>query len=176
MKTKFFLISLLLFTSFISHAQEIIINGEKTNRGLLWSDFSGKVDKSSSFYAETFWNMSYTFKDVKMNADTISYKFIVTLELGNRSWSITEKQTAELLKHEQGHFDIARICMNEIITSVAKARYRYRDFSDNIKSMFRDIMQKYKDMEKQYDDDSDHSKNKPEQERWNELIRDGLAK
>jgi hypothetical protein len=53
----------------LSFSQEIFISGKKTDRALRWADFTGKVDVTSTFMANTFYNVSYTYDAVRRNGE-----------------------------------------------------------------------------------------------------------
>lgn len=57
---KTFIVLLLIATQTAS-AQKVIINGAEGNRPLQWNDFTGKVDKSSLFFAFTSWKSNFKF-------------------------------------------------------------------------------------------------------------------
>lgn len=118
MKTKLKL-CLLLWTIVLSsncYSQRIIINGEEVLRKLQWSDFSGKPDNASPFYAYTSWKLKSKMNNVQFKGDSVIINdFEVRLELDSvKSWVKTDKATDELLLHEQGHFNFGILSMNEI--------------------------------------------------------------
>jgi hypothetical protein len=159
-----------------SFCQAIIINGVNKNRPLTWNDFTGKPDKQSGFQANTFWEISYGFKGIEYAGDTVKLKgFMVTLKFNeNKSWVKDGTQTAGLLKHEQGHFDIGVICQKEVISQINNAVLLKADFKDKIISIFTNTMKKYHLMELQYDEETDHSKNQQNQDKWNDIIYKAL--
>ncbi len=80
------------------------------------------------------------------------------------------KESDELLRHEHGHFDIGILCMNEIINTFKKTSFSRNNFQTGTQSLISIIVKKYNDMGAQYDKETSHSKNKNEQEKWNNFF------
>jgi hypothetical protein len=171
------LFAIVLFTV-TGQSQKIIISGKEGNRPLIWSDFTGNVDKSSPYFAMTGWNINYSYSDVKIIGDSARIgSFNATLQLDPAgSWVRKEKATDELLKHEQGHFDIGILCQKELLSKIQASSYTKNNFKPLLQSIFNSTMQKYHRMGEQYDNETVHGKNKDNQEKWNTLIQTELDK
>ena len=170
----FFLTLLTLQTN----AQKIFINGQEGNRLLVWDDFSGKVNKSSSFYALTNWGIRSNFiskKDGSTGKFTSSIEFILSMD-SKKSWVKKGKDTEELLKHEQGHFNTGLLCLRELLIKTAFIKEVNQATVKNLQSIFEEVMTKYNKMDLQYDEETNHSSNKIEQEKWNKFYADELLK
>jgi Bacterial protein of unknown function (DUF922) len=156
--------------------QDVIINGSSKYRLLTWDDFSGKPDKNSPYQANTYWGLNYSFKGVDFTGDTIKLKgFSATLMFNeNKSWVKKGTQTAGLLKHEQGHFDIGLICQKEFISTINNTVFFKAGLNEKVQSIFTTIMKKYHTMQLKYDEETDHSKNRQNQEKWDEVIAKSL--
>jgi hypothetical protein len=176
MKTS--LILLFIIFSYCAFSQRIFISGEETNRKLTWSDFTGKVDKNSSFLAYTGYLIKYKADDIKAFGDSLSIgKFEVTLELDPlKSWANRSKVTDDLLIHEQGHFDIAIVCVREIVEVYKQTRFTRANLNATLQNIVNTIRKKYDEMELKYDAETDHSKNKEQQAKWNQFIGEQLNK
>ena len=172
------IIYLILFLSFLQNifCQDIIINGSNKYRLLSWDDFTGKPDKNSPYQANTSWGIFYGFKGVNFVEDTAKLTgFSATLKFDeNKSWIKEGKQTASLLKHEQGHFDIGLICQREIIKQISSTVFLKSDFQNKVKKTFSDTMEKYHLMQLKYDEETNHSQNQQNQDKWNDFIAKAL--
>ena len=164
--------------STLLYAQDVIISGVNNNRLLNWDDFKGVPDQSSSHDANTYWNINYGFKGISFKGDTAKISsFLVTLTLNeNLSWTKTERQSSNLLKHEQGHFDIALICQHEIINQFNTTVFFKSDFQSKIQTIFSSLLDKYRLLGIKYDEETDHSKNKESQNSWNNFFAKELNK
>jgi Bacterial protein of unknown function (DUF922) len=172
------IICLFVILSFFENTfcQDVLINGSTTYRLLTWDDFSGKPDKDSPFQANTYWGINYSFNGVDFAGDTAKFKNLaVTLKFDEtKSWVKEGKQIPYLLKHEQGHFDIGLICQKEIIKAINNTVFFKADFREKLRTIFTDTMKKYHLMQLQYDEETDHSKNEANQQKWNDFIAKAL--
>ena len=166
---KYSLFFLLLVFAKLSVGQQVIISGVANNRLLTWNDFSGKPDKKSEHEANTFWKINYSYTGVIFQGDSAKLKGLsVKLELdAGQSWIRPGKETTNLLKHEQGHFDVGLICLKEMIEKLNNTLFYKQDISAKVQNLFYEILNKHMLMNKQYDKETDHSKKKEEQEKWN---------
>ena len=167
-----------LFTTLNARSQEITISGSKTNRPLEWSDFKGEPDRTSPYFANTRWNIGYTMPSIKVTADSVPLTgFVVKLELDSkRSWVKSGKETPGLLKHEQGHFDIGRLCQLELVSTLNKTYVVPAQLSTKVGGIFHAVMDKYHNMGLQYDKETDHNLNAEAQEKWNRFLASELAR
>ena len=166
---KLLLTCLSLFCITQLHSQTITINGKAGNRPLNWSDFSGKADKGSPYFAFTFYKIGYRFTNVSFKGDTAILQGLeVNLDFDhNKSWSKADKQSPELLKHEQGHFDIGRLTVAEIMNTINSTVFLKNDFQPKMRAIVTAITKKYNDIGIRYDTETNHSVNKEQQEKWN---------
>jgi len=162
-----------LITGTVS-AQQVIISGKPGNRPLVWSDFSGTPDDSNPFSAMTWWSLNYSTSNVTITDGTVNIgSFNVVLELDPKySWVKKDKGTDDLLRHEQGHFYLALMCMKELLAKEKEQTFTKNSLNRQVQSLFEDVMKKYRDLEVKYDKETDHSKNKEEQEKWNEYFNE----
>jgi hypothetical protein len=88
------------------------------------------------------------------------------------SWVVKGTKTADLLKHEQGHFDITAIGVREMIREMGAARNESLSaLSTTIQSIQEDkgkLMQEKSDL---YDTQTDHGRIPAEQLRWEKIIK-----
>lgn len=169
---------LILFSGFFQtgYCQKITIHKSKEYRPLTWRDFDGKVKKESPFHAETFWEISYKMATARFSGDTAITDAEIELSLGEKSWVKKDKQTDYLLKHEQGHFDIAVICAREMMLIFKNTTFYKKDYRAKSYAVYFDIMKKYRELEKQYDNETRHSMDEAQQQKWDEYISRELKK
>ena len=172
MTLKYFLVLLLLTASTHLFAQKIIINGTEGNRLLQWSDFSGQPDNSNPYFANTHWDFSYRFSSTKFNGDVAEISgFEIVLQLNPyKSWVKKGKETDELLKHEQGHFNVGLLFSQEVLKKIKTASFTRNNFAAELQKLVSEIFKKYNAMNEQYDNETNHSMNKEAQARWNEFF------
>jgi|SRR6185436_9810935 len=173
---KYVFLALICFCTVHAFAQKIVISGKNGNRKLEWADFTGKPDANSTFYAHTWYTLKYSYNNVVTNGDQATIDgFEAILELDpNKSWVRTDKTSDELLEHEQGHFNIGIMCMRELLTTVNGTSFSKSDYAEALRNIFREVMRKYNDMNVQYDNETEHFKNKEQQQKWNALFAEKL--
>jgi|JFJP01.1.fsa_nt_gi Bacterial protein of unknown function (DUF922) len=146
----------------VAGAVENCINWHE-NPKLQWNDFQGAVSENSPFAAMTYWYLYYNWKGNKIQADSCFQT--------NKSWIREGKESDYLLQHEQLHVDIAQLHIRlfkqkiESVTSIAQ-----------VKKVFDEILKAAKQMQAQYDEETEHSRDKAEQKRWNRLVAEKLEK
>lgn len=167
---------LLLLSVHSLHAQKIIINGQEELRPLVWADFAGEPDGNNPYFAYTFWNIGYRFTGARFTGDAALLEgFELTLQFDpKRSWVKPGKQTDELLRHEQGHFNAGLLCHREILKAMATARFSRTGYKEELQKLVTDAVQKYKDLNRRYDDETAHSINKEAQAKWNAFFEKEL--
>ena len=167
-----------LLLSSASFSQKIVIGGKEELRPLTWTDFPGKVDNSSPFYAMTGWNISYRYGNVTAVGESVKIgKFEAILQLDPKtSWVKKENATDDLLKHEQTHFSIGVLALNELLAKFKEASLTKSNYNAVLQNIFNTTMVKYSKMGDQYDKETDHSKNKEAQTKWNAFVETELAK
>ncbi|WP_345949439.1 DUF922 domain-containing protein [Mucilaginibacter sp. PAMB04274] len=149
-------------------------------RQLTPNDFTGMVPTGSGFY------VAHTSCNVTMNYDVRNYRsnyhltFDVKLSLNrDRSWInrrmiTTPDMMAEVLRHEQGHYQIAYLMQQEMIRELTQNRYT-GDYQRQANAIFKRIDDKYRQMNEDYDDDTQHMQNRKQQTAWVNFLNQQVA-
>ncbi|MDQ2753422.1 MAG: hypothetical protein M3R72_10415 [Bacteroidota bacterium] len=169
-----FVIVLLLFITDISaqpDSGKVILD-----RKLSWSDFTGEVDKSSAFSAMTYWSINYSYQARWHQSDTAYVTFTIHPRFESKSWVKRNLKSDELLQHEQGHYDLAIICAEMLKGKFSSYTFFKEDYTQKIDSIFQSTHQLIKQIELQYDTETNHMLNREEQKQWNSNIRKLLEK
>lgn len=145
-----------------------------------------------------FWNKTNKLKydDFKSNADTINFKNIfaysmlvspinwygkndtIYIKIKNgfikqQSFFIrgNKNEDDNLLSHEQGHFNIQEIELRRFIKALFSVTYQnYNQFRDYYTKQLTLYKERKKIVQKQYDSETDLSRNVVKQKEWNEKI------
>ncbi len=146
---------------------------------LTWSNFTGKVDVKSPYDAMTYWNVNYEYDAPVIKGNNVNINFRVWNMLGPNSWvkwnTLRENQKAELLNHEQGHFDLGLICALEAKKNLLNFKYTKTGYHNEIKIVFNDTMKKIIGMEKKYDFETNHMNNRTAQKKWDQFFKNRIA-
>jgi hypothetical protein len=138
-----------------------------TERKLTWEDFLAETPGNTSDAALTTTYIGFSFSK---NRDVITYKIECKFQK-SRSWG--RVKTEYILKHEQGHFDIAEIFARKLNKEL-KAYLAKSNNHEGLNPIYSKIMQEKRDMQQLYDKESNHSIYKVKQAEWNEKIEDLL--
>jgi hypothetical protein len=170
---KVFLILALAISINHCYAQSDYRKAWNKDTPLTWDDFKGPADETSEFKAFTRYNEYYQYK-WKLIGGKYSFTFDVTSKLHqDQSWSKTDYQTPELLKHEQIHFDISEFFARKLL--FALNHYTYTDaFKEEIAIISSSYNKMRNVMENQYDDDTRHGTLKKRQLAWEDYVAELL--
>ncbi len=129
------------------------------------------VDEDAQIHAEVVnpENVSATREDGRWRLSAFTVRIRI---IRDDSWVVTSQKTANLLAHEQGHFDITGLMGRDCAADLAALRARSADELqgevNRILAHYRQWAQRLND---QYDDETNHSRNREAQQRWEGRIR-----
>lgn len=163
---------LLPYLIYLSNVTEVKWN-ESTP--LTWSNFSADIDSESEYDAWTFsgFNYTYTWKRmdgaISVECSAFGY-FDPTL-----SWVKKNKQSDELLKHEQLHFDISELYSRYFEQRMKAFRFS-NDVASEVDSIYTVTFDELLNTQIKYDEETNHYHNKTEQNRWEKFVKMELEK
>mgnify|MGYP001579474128 CR=1 FL=1 len=168
--------SILLFLSF--YFSTPFVEEEKIewdeNYKLQWSDFKATTASGSGFVASTSSGIafSYSYKETNGVKD-INVKVSCNF-YPQKSWYSKKDASDYILKHEQTHFDIS-----ELHKRIFNKRIEETQFSDAMKKELETLFYQIEDervvMQKKFDKESDHSKNKEKEIEWEAYVAQQLV-
>lgn len=170
MKMKLLIIPLTLFllVSF-SLPEEVIV--WKEGIVLQSSNFKGKNPNDGGVMSTTC--------DIDKKIITYDDSAIVNIEaifLPSRSWQRKGKNEADLLMHEQKHFDIAELYSRKLRKLIKGSEFNNSDeLSLELSHYHKKIMEELDHYQDKYDNKTDHSINGTEQRKWNKKVAKELA-
>jgi hypothetical protein len=101
--------------------------------------------------AHIYWNIDYKITDYDKK------KVTAKLYTTKKSWVREERKCDHLLNHEQGHYLIGALCALEFLRRVDKKRLTSKKkFEDLVAETFDCTMKEYLELEKRYDNETDH--------------------
>lgn len=183
MKKLLFYLMLCFFVFSFSHSdkdkQTSLIKQDPPNNEILWSksrklaweDFQGKPDKNSKFGAGTSARIGFKYE---VFDDYIIFNFPAYFTC-SLSWS-KFKNSPELLKHEQLHFDINELAARKIRQECNKHESKKLSESSDIIQKIYDRNHNYRDsIDNEYDSETEHGVNQSKQKEWELKIAKELA-
>jgi lipopolysaccharide export LptBFGC system permease protein LptF len=167
MKNLFLFIALAFVCLSFTKDDNTILWNETTK--LAWTDFKGNPNNSSPYKAFTESNI-HTEISAKNNEANISIKVFFDK---NKSW-VKEANNAELLKHEQTHFDITELWARKFRQKLKGKTFSFKSFQNDLNTIQAGIFKDSKEMQVLYDKETEHSVNTANQQKWNKKITEEL--
>jgi hypothetical protein len=138
-------------------------------RPLTWDDFKSKI-ASSSYDAQVFPTIGYD-EHTEVSNGVINIKMIIKVSLPKSAcWVKSSSRSDYTLNHEQRHFDIAKIAAEHFKRKLIAEALPVNNFDGQINMEYLDAYREMDDLQKQYDTETRHGSDQPEQQRWNEKI------
>jgi len=148
-------------------------------RRLTADDFRG-TPRAGGGSTVAFTNCSIEFSYVaKREHDYYLLTFNVRLTMNSdQSWMDRSRigsgaMMSEILKHEQGHYNIAYLEQQELLRVLTHTVF-YSNYESVARSIFNRIDAKYKQLNQDYDEDTGHSTNRIQQQSWDAYFRKKL--
>jgi hypothetical protein len=161
---------ILILNKFMKENEEAIVWQE--GRSLTWDDFKGKPARRNSVASTSY----EIVKEVKYHGNTANVS-IRSLFFPYLSWKRNGRNDEDILKHEQGHFDIAEIFARKLRSKVKLIKC---ESQTELEPMLRSLavecdeaMDKFQDT---YDRETDHSRNGDVQRKWNDSLKKELER
>ena len=135
---------------------------------LTWNDFKAKPIKSCPIAADT--DSGFELRSSYNSDDHLIVIDLQTYFIKNKSWYKPDKNSENLLKHEQGHFDISELFTRKLHENIIKEKIKEKNISQRITQLnekYTYELHKYQDL---YDKETEHSINEKKQMEWNEKI------
>ncbi len=162
-QSKFYLLILFTLSVHFLQAQTTGMLPWSEQRLLVWSDFKGKPDAPElAWAAATFAGLSLDIADIK--AGRVTFRVQAVFD-SKRSWAHPERIDANVLAHEQLHFDIAEIYARRLERKLNALKLRVKD-----KKVAKKLAQQYnlaqmKEQER-FDKECVHGLNYENQHNW----------
>ena len=156
--TSLFLLPLLSLSQTAGRNEELVI-WHPVNK-LSWNDYKAKPDPTSDAAASTT-----TYLTISYNISSSDFTYKIESRFSRtRSWGLYK--TPYILSHEQGHFDIAEIFARKLHKKMIDYRFDKKDYEKDLKKIYQDILDEKREMQDDYDKETNHSINKEKQEEW----------
>lgn len=135
------------------------------------NDFGGAPRTNArGVIAYTNCTIDFRYQANRSNGSYIINAFVRLILNTEKSWldrsRISSPQVlAEVLKHEQGHYTIAYLEQQEVLREIGRARFS-RNYQYEAMALFNRIDAKYKQLNIDYDEDTQHMTDRIQQHSW----------
>jgi hypothetical protein len=138
-------------------------------RKMTWADFTGTMPKGSKYSAQIFNNFDYTAPlHIENGLLNINLQ-MRTYMLKSGSWTSSKSLSDYSISHEQVHFDLTKIVV-ERFKQKAKAILTVDNYDSELQLLFIEIYREMNRLQKDYDDESNHSINVVGQQKWQQFV------
>ncbi len=142
-------------------------------RPLQYGDFRAEP-KTGRYAAMVFTSISYEGNSrVENNLLEVVVKLKVYV-VKSMSWIQPESKNPRVLKHEQTHFDIAKISAERFKNQLKRLQLTVGDHDSQIQYQFLESYREMNHLQKAYDRETRHGLNPEEQLKWEEMVKNEL--
>lgn len=143
-------------------------------RKMSWTDFTGTMPKMTKYSAQIFNNFEYIAPlNLENGILTINLQMKAYM-LKSGSWTSSASLSEYSIAHEQVHFDLTKIVV-ERFKQEAKSILTVDNYNSELQMLFIEMYREMNRLQKEYDDESNHSVNILEQQKWQQFV-DGELK
>ena len=164
---KFIVIAFFILPLFGIAQDEQFIEWSASKR-LTWGDYLAQPLSSTDAAAitNTALGIEYHIKN-----NVLSYKISCRFSK-TRSWG--KYQTAYILQHEQGHFDITEIFARKLAKEIKEYKFNPRKYQEDLGKIYKRLMDEKEEYQNKYDKETDYSRNQEKQAEWLKKIEEDL--
>lgn len=147
-------------------------------RTLTVDDFQGTPGTNGEVIAYTNCSIDYRY-GAHHEKNYFMLNFTIELTMNSyKSWIdrnriTSDEMMADVLKHEQGHYIIAYMEQQELLRAVSKTVF-YSDYQSAAMNIFNRIDAKYKKLNSDYDTETNHMRNRAQQQSWDAWFKKRL--
>jgi len=132
---------------------------------LTWNDFKGNPTGESNVLALTWWKIDLNIQEENGKC---TYEVVASID---KERSFTRTSDLDILAHEKGHFDLARIYARRIQKLIAKYQGTGPMKTKIVNRIYDDMCFNLRMKQAEYDLRTDHARSEKMQAKWNEQIK-----
>jgi len=164
MLKKYLFLALLIPTWSLGQDKDEKLIAWNVTRQLTWDDYKGTPDPNSDAAASTT-----TYLGIEYKLDNSGFGWTIQCSFSiSRSWG--RNKTDNVLKHEQGHFDIAEIFARKLNKKMKEYPFNQTTYKTDLPKIYTTITEEKEAFQEQYDNETDHSRKKEQQAAWEKKI------
>lgn len=172
---KFTSLLCLVFSSYLLVAQQSPVIEYAAISSFDWSIFKGKVnpkhvaEMGKNTGAVTVSSISYSTVDISDRSSTV---MITARFHPKESWTRYPNlnNPDQALEHEKRHMDITEVYARKFRQLVSTSHFTASHFQEEIGRLFKEIVSQQREEQTRYDQETNHSINTAQQQKWNTQI------
>lgn len=143
---------------------------------LTWEDFKGSIDQTKDAIAVTASGITFGYSMQKTDGKIISFNTQVFAHFyPDKSWVKLDKADNHILAHEQLHFDITELHVRKFKQKIANLEIS-QTLEKKLDILHKEANKAVAEMQNSYDSESDNSRNREEQTKWQSFVSMELQK
>jgi hypothetical protein len=148
----------------------------KKDRKLTWDDFKGPIpyDADDITAAATFCGIGFETNTITSANNNLKITVYNSFYTGN-SWVRPEERNDNILAHEQGHFDLCELYTRKLRERMANIQVSVKTLKPVLSNIYEQVQLEYKQRQEEYESDTEHGVNLPEQKKWQQLLDKELS-
>ncbi len=136
---------------------------------LTWNDFKASPPQNDRAAATTASGITYRYSStISGNRAEVDFN-ISTHFYPNKSWYQPHLVDSVILSHEQLHFDISELFARKFRKQLSDTRFT-KNVKTEVRAIYKQINAELSDFQNRYDDETNFSRNRDQQQIWNEKI------
>ena len=144
-----------------------------STRKMTWADFTGIMPKTTKYSAQIFNNFEY-FAPLKLENGILRIDLQMKVYmLKSGSWTSSNSLSQYSIAHEQVHFDLTKIVV-ERFKQKAQQILTVDNYDSELQLLFIEMYREMNRLQKEYDDESNHSVNVLGQQKWQDFVDEEL--
>ncbi len=137
----------------------------KKRRTLTWADFKAAPIASSPNAALTSTSILIQYR---WDSDNKFEYYLACVFYPHKSW--TKNKSDRILRHEQGHFDISQLFTRMLHKELSTRTLQSADVEKGVSALYQRVNKEQADFQKQYDSETNHSRNTEAQQQWEKKL------
>ncbi len=134
-------------------------------RKVTWNDFKGAMPRNTKYSAQIFNNFEYA-APLKLGDGILTIELQMKVYmLKSLSWTSSTSLSDYSIAHEQLHFDLTKLIV-ERFKEKAKQILTVDNYDSELQLLFIEMYREMNRVQKEYDDDTNHSINTFSQQKW----------
>lgn len=143
---------------------------------ITWNDFKGSPDQGSEYIAMTYSGIKIKYEYRTKKGVTEARVLLCPYMDINQSWYKPEGRNDPTLAHEQRHFDITAIVASQFAEELKKRKFTLQSFPGEMKLLHKQYIDKLAEMQKQYDEETEHGIKPDKQAMWDMRLAEEVRK
>lgn len=148
----------------LSNKKDDVYIDWSAEKRLTWEDFQAEPVRKTDAAALTATHLGFSYS---VTSNRVSYNIICRFDK-TKSWGLVKNDW--ILKHEQGHFDIAEIFARKLYKAVSSYKFNSRSFQKDLDAIYKKVVEEKEEFQHAYDEETNYSRNKRKQEEWLDRI------